>query len=588
MYVTYSGPATMRANQLFRATLEIILPAPMRPGGRLAVAARHVSDFGDAQMDNPAAENYLRVTTEQAGVTWTLAEGISWYRHPWNRGFDLRLQTGELEAGDRITLTLGEGAGFRGQSFVEERFTLRVGVQSRADGEWLVTPIEESPGWPIVGAEPAALRVRVPDVNAGRGTGAVCCKLEDAYGNPTAGDVELALLFDDNACLQRIRLHEGMTEVPNVPLPADGAWHRLTAASDDGRFLTRSNPFGPSLMEGYRLYWGEIHCQSGLCDGTNSPDYLYAYGRQAAGLDFASVTSHDFELTSDDWQQIQEATRRAHRPGSYVTFLGYEWSGDHVRGGDNNVYFLGDKGPLLYCGPCFAHTAWEPASFYVDRTRTLTDVVADLGDTPALIVPHFGGRPANLDYHDPRVMPVMEIHSCHRTYEHMAREALRRGLRVGFIGGSDDHRGALGDSVPTARERFFSARNGLVAVYARELTRASLWEALYARRAYATNGCRMALAFGANGVPMGGELHVTAGDAVQFAFTAILDGLLDRAELCGAEGPLATFIGPGNQHATFSATHTLPAPSGTMPYYLKVYQTDGGVAWSSPVWVMGK
>jgi len=588
MNVTYTGPATMRANQLFHATLDITLSAPIHPGGCLAVAARHVSDFGDAQMDDPAAENYIRVITSREGITWALAEGTPWYRHPWNRGFDLRLQAGHLEPGNRVTIELGGPGGYRGQSFVEQRFTLRIGVQSKPDAAWVVTDEEDSPGWAIVGAAPAALRVRVPDANAERPSGSVCLKLEDAYGNPTSGDVELALLLDDRVALRRVRLREGMTELPDVPLPADGNWHRLTAVSDDGRLFARSNPFGPALMEGYRLYWGEIHCQSGLCDGTNSPDYLYAYGRQAAGLDFASVTSHDFEMTPADWQQVQEATRHAHRPGSYVTFLGYEWSGDHARGGDNNVYFLGDEGPLLYCGPCFADTAWEPATLHVDRTRTLTDLVSDLGDMPALIVPHFGGRPANLDYHDARVMPVIEVHSCHRSYEHHAREALRRGLKVGFIGGSDDHRGALGDSVPTARERFFSARNGLVAVYARELTREALWEALYARRAYATNGCRMALAFSANGVPMGSELAVAAGDPVQFAFTAILDGLLDRAELCTAEGVLATFVGPGNQHATFSGEHTLPAPAGASAYYLKVYQTDGGVAWSSPVWVTGE
>jgi hypothetical protein len=461
-------------------------------------------------------------------------------------------------------------------------------VQPKADAAWVVTAEDDSLGWAIVGAEPAALRVRVPDVNAERSIGSVCCKLEDAYGNPTVGDVELALLLDDRVALRRVRLREGMTELPDMPLPADGGWHRLTAVSDDGRLFARSNPFGPSLMEGYQLYWGEIHCQSGLCDGTHSPDYLYAYGRQAAGLDFASVTSHDFEMTPADWQQMQEATRRAHQPGRYVTFLGYEWSGGHARGGDNNIYFLGDEGPLLYCGPCSSDTAWEPATLHIDRTRTLADLVADLGDTPALIVPHFGGRPANLDYHDARIMPVLEIHSCHRTYEHHAREALQRGLKVGFIGGSDDHRGALGDSVPTARERFFSSRNGLVAVYARELTCEALWEALYARRTYATNGCRMALVFSANGVPMGGELAVAAGEPVQFTFTAILDGMLDRAELCTADGVLTTFVWPDNQHTTFSGEHTLPAPAGTSAYYLKVYQTDGGVAWSSPVWVMGK
>jgi hypothetical protein len=585
MIARHTGPGLMRANQLFRSELEITLEEAIRAGGRLAVAARHVSDFGDAQIEDPEAENFITVHTSRDGVAWKLATGVPWYRHPWNRGFDLVLKAGALEPGDRVRIELGGAGGFRGQSFVEERFCLRVGLQPDAQAEWIVSEIDESPGWPIVGAGPTAIRIHIPDANAEQPLGSACLKLEDTYGNPTAAETEIALLLDDRRCVRRMTLTEGMAEVSDVPLPADGSWHRLTAVSSDGRFFARSNPFGPSLMPGYRLFWGEIHAQSGLCDGTNSPAYLYRYARQAAGLDFAAVSSHDFEMTPDDWSQVTEATREAHRPGAFVTLLGYEWSGRTERGGDNNVYFLGDAGPLLYNGKCFSPEAWEPAGRYVDKTRTIADVIAELGKQPALVVPHCGGRIANLDFYDARLMPVFEIHSCHRNYEHLAHEAIRRGLKLGFIGGSDDHRGALGDSVPAARERFFSARNGLMAVYARELTRAGLWEAIFARRVYATNGCRIALGFTANGIAMGGELQVNRGDAVCFDFTAVLDGYFDHAELIVQEDQLARFAGDANQILTFTGQHTTYATSGTTAYYVKVFQTDGGIAWSSPIWV---
>ena len=593
MHVTYHGPETMRANQSFRATLQITLEEAIRPGGRLAVAARHVSDFGDAQMDDPQAENYITVETSRAGVAWRVASQTLGYRHPWNRGFDLFLEEGALAPGDRVTVHLGGPGGFRGQSFVEERFRLRVGLQSEPEGEWLVTPEESSPGWAIVGQAPTAVRVRVPDVNAREGGSSVCIKLEDTYGNPASVDepIEIDLLLDDRRRVKRVLLDAGMAEIDDVPLPADGAWHILTVVSADAHLFSRSNPFGPSLLEGYRLYWGEIHSQSGLCDGTNSPAYLYRYGRQAAGLDFASVSSHDMELTPEDWAEIQQVTKEAHRPGRYVTFLGYEWSGAVARGGDHNIYFLGDEGPLLYQGPVHTPAAWEPARDCVTETRTLAEVIVELGDRVegaqpgVLVVPHCGGRICNLDYYDPRVMPVLEMHSCHRNYQAVAEESLRRGLRVGLIGGSDDHRGALGDSVPAARERFFSARNGLVAVYARELTRESLWEAIYARRVYATNGCRPALSFTANGVPMGGELRVALEDQLTLAFDVVVEGYFDRAELVRNTEVLHTFRGRENQIHRFSGAYTERALGGTLAYYLRVYQTDGGVAWASPIWV---
>ncbi len=50
--VAYKGPRVLRANQLFKAELQINLGEGLQPGGKIAVAARHTSDFGDAQTDN--------------------------------------------------------------------------------------------------------------------------------------------------------------------------------------------------------------------------------------------------------------------------------------------------------------------------------------------------------------------------------------------------------------------------------------------------------------------------------------------------------------------------------------------------------
>jgi hypothetical protein len=159
---------------------------------------------------------------------------------------------------------------------------------------------------------------------------------------------------------------------------------------------------------------------------------------------------------------------------------------------------------------------------------------------------------------------------------------------MGFVGGSDDHRGALGDSHVSARDTFFSAHNGLVAVYARELTRASLWEAFFARRVYATSGARIALDFRVNGVPMGGELAVPAGNELCVTIRAHLDGLLDVAELFRGEEVIGRFTGGGNINPSFATEHRLPVALGRAALFVRVRQTDGGTAWSSPVWVEGK
>jgi len=108
-----------------------------------------------------------------------------------------------------------------------------------------------------------------------------------------------------------------------------------------------------------------------------------------------------------------------------------------------------------------------------------------------LVIPHIGGRHANLEYHDPKLTPFIEITSVHGRFEWFAREAMQRGLKVGFVGGSDDHTCRPGAARPTSMA--LAARGGLMGVHAEELTREALWDAFRKRHCYATTGERIAL-----------------------------------------------------------------------------------------------
>lgn len=588
MQIVYEGPATLKANQLFTASLNITLPETLAAGARVVLAVRHASDFGDPQMSDPAAENFISL---RGPGTWKLGEPMEVKRHPWNRGIDLRLVSGTLPAGSNLTIMLGDQSqgspGYRCQSFAETRFRFRLGVCGDGSDDWSVLPTDECPEISVTGNQASCLNAYVSRATSPDGKLRIHIKPEDAYGNVAgSGPTEATVLLDDRTPIGRVPLEPGHCGKAVLDLPQAPDWQTATVITDDGRFMGRSNPFGPSPAEGYQIFFGEIHCQSRLCDGTNSPDELYHYARIAAGLDFAAVTSHDFELTATDWREIQHATQNAHEPGEFVTFLGVEWSGRPAAGGDNNIYFLDDNGPLVYSAPHGVFEAWDPAENQVLGSRNLTQVIEQLGDRNFMVVPHCGGRCCNLDFYNPEVMPLFEIHSCHRTYEHVAQDAIRRGIRFGFIGGSDDHRGALGDSHPAARERFFSSHNGLVAVYARELSRESLWEAFFARRVYATNGPRIALAVEVNGCPQGSEVTVAPGEQAVMSFWTRLDGWLDRIEIMRNDVLVATLQGAGNQITEFSDELDICAEEIPHAYYVRVFQTDGGRAWSSPVWVV--
>jgi len=580
----YKGPAKIKANQLFRCTLTVILEETISAGGLICIASRHVSDIGLAQHKNPDDDNYVDFSSSNAFVRLELVIDPGWDRHPWNRGFSLAVTEGALQKGDMVTIEMGGNRGFRAQSFSETSSGFRLGIKRYADDAWTVSPAE--PLFEVTGAEAVRIKAYVKDINNEDDKKLLCVKTEDAYSNiALAEQINLDMLLDDTAYLGSLTVTEG-TAAAAIAVPRDNQWHRITLSSPDGKFFARTNPFGPPLVENLKLYFGDIHAQSGLCDGTNSPEYLYSYAKTAAGLDFASVTSHDMELDAADWEAIQKATKQANQPNEFVTFLGYEWSGGSEAGGDHNIYFKSDSGPLI------RNTVY-PSQWCVPHVQVkdcnLTETISRLKQASGefMVIPHCGGRIANFDYYDPSVMHVFEIHSTHKNYENVWRNAVERGLQLGLIGGSDDHRGMIGDCALTARDWFFSGHCGLICVYAKSLTREALWDAIQKRHTYATNGPHIALSFTLGQAIMGDEVKLNTGSLLQFSFKVVCDRYFDKAELYRNNEIIQTFSELENQIQEYEGSYEAAVEEGHSLYYLKILQIDGGTAWSSPIFVNG-
>ena len=588
--LVYEGPKKIRANQLFSCRLTVEIEETIEPGGVICIASRHVSDIGNAQTKNPEDDNYIEFFADSGDVSLTFEPRPG--EHPWNRGFSLVVSSGELHKGETVTILAGGGRGFRAQSFSETNSGFRLGVKQNQNAPWIVSPKNEADMFEVTGADAIRIRAYVKDANSCRPEKMLCVKMEDIHSNigSLAEDVELGVYLDDAKYLGKITMDKKGVFMGGIYcVPSDGKWHSLTVASDDGRFFARTNQFGPSLSEGKNIYFGDIHSQSGLCDGTNSPKYLYDYAKTAAGLDFASVTSHDMELDDMAWEQIKKETKSANEPGSFVSFLGYEWSGSEKAGGDNNIYYKSDEGELV------RNMAWKNqwcAPNLPDESNDLAETIAKIRQNAGefMVIPHCGGRQCNFDFYDPEAMSVFEIHSTHRNYEHIWREAVSRGLKLGLAGGSDDHRGMIGDCATAARERFFSGHSGLICVYAKALTREAIWEAIKKRHTYATNGPHMAISFSMGGYMMGDCATLKAGDEMEFTFAALPHGYIDRLEIYKNSEIAAVYCGKNqeNQISRYEGAYKEIAQKGENLYYLKVMQTDGGTAWSSPIFVRGQ
>ncbi|MCK4830845.1 DUF3604 domain-containing protein, partial [bacterium] len=274
------------------------------------------------------------------------------------------------------------------------------------------------------------------------------------------------------------------------------------------------------------IYWGDIHNHNEIGYGQGS--LVRSFDLAENALDFYGVTPHGWwpDLPKDDdtvrrqhqqgfdkvkanWNRIQQLVRERYQEDQFVTLLGWEWHS--LEWGDYCLYFPDDEQEL----------------YYADN---LADLKVHAASRNAIMIPHHpaykqGWRGLNWNCLDESLAPVVEIFSEHGNsleanshlgmYNHsmggMERsqsglEQLKKGLKFGFVASSDDHYGYPG-----------GYGYGLTGVYADNLNRKNILNALKKRHTYAVTGDRIRLYFNVNeAIP--GDL-IAASDEVNLEFS---------------------------------------------------------------------
>ena len=353
----------------------------------------------------------------------------------------------------------------------------------------------------------------------------------------------------------------------------------------------------------HTLYFGDLHGHSYLSGDVHnvndSPELFYSYARDRAGLDFAALTDHDGRNGLEDvekWDLAREVTASYLDEGAFVTFVAFEWS-SHIFG-HRCVYFPGEESP----DEIFDHRLID-----YDLPEKLWDHMAPYG---AIAIPHHvlgAAKSLNWDHYNPDVEPLVEVYSYHGNSEaeqclqriwrpmlngyHSVQYALGRGYRFGLIGSTDTHRARGGNF--THKEHWLDfARSlyngcpakggGLIAAYAQDLSRASLWDAFVNRRVYATTGEKIVVDFSINGHFMGESLSTAAPPMINV--DVLGTGHLATVEIVRNGDAVPLPVQPASNGLTAQVVDEEIAP-GTSCYYLRVVQADGEMAWSSPIWV---
>ncbi len=508
------------------------------PGGRLALAWAWPLDWTDLQFEDPGGDGFTTIAVQSGHDSATTAElGLRYFRQgpfdPWQHHLELTVMRGRLAEGDMVVLTCGDqsqgGKGWRVPTFRLRNLEFVALLDPDRSDHWHRLPTMA--GLSVVPGPPVRLVAIAPGDGLVGETGTVTIRAEDRWGNasmPVHARPQIQELFTepDGPLLE---LGEAVicADPPVVQVPirykASGLT-RLEVRLPDSGLSAQSNPVQIATEPPkWRRFWGDMHSgQSEVGCGVGSMAEHFTYARDAAGLQFITHQGNDHYVSRDLWDLTRTETENFHEPGRFVTFLGCEWSPPTSDGGDRNVFYRHDEPRLRRSGRFFQEDDPDPEP---DLT-TAEPFLEAMRHEPVLINMHVGGRPTNLDWHAPEIEQLAEIHSTHGTSEWFVTDALRRGYRVGITAGTDGITGRPGACHPGWRNNR-NVRSGLTAVYAEDLTRTGIWEALTARRCYATSGERIGLWFEVDGQPMGSML-TTAGDplaTIQVEGTAPLESV---------------------------------------------------------------
>lgn len=305
--------------------------------------------------------------------------------------------------------------------------------------------------------------------------------------------------------------------------------------------------------QSYQTFFGDIHNHCGISYGHGLLEDALNNAKQR--LDFVSITGHahwpdmpepnneiqyiidfhriGFAKLKQGWSQMMNTLRANNREGVFVVFPGFEVHFNAT--GDRNIVYKDLEGEILY--------PTDLTDLHIQLRRLRIEGFDSIAQ-PHHVGYRTGTRGIDWDSFSDEFAPFVEMlsmHGCSESnentrpflhsmgpsdYNSTIQRGLERGLVFGFSGGTDHHSAHPG-----------SYGHGLTGVWAKELTRNSIWDALISRRIFALTGDRMDLRFSLNDALMGSvvrrkskhriEFDVQAGGAID-SVDVLRDGQLVR------------------------------------------------------------
>ncbi len=379
------------------------------------------------------------------------------------------------------------------------------------------------------------------------------------------------------------RLHVALvSDVTAPPGPLDPPPPRERSPCPRPRLPDR--PVIRSGRASLRCFWGDLHRHSHVSKCIPEHDGGYAdhlrFALSARKFDFYSLNDHDTQIGEQEWDRWLACCETVSREGAFACIPGFEGP-NHTVQGHINFYFR-DLEAARFGYRELRHQESLPRIKDLCRRRGMMGRVTCIRHFHADKLRSediFEGEAA----FDPELDWCMEAVQGRGFSPVTMHALLAAGFRFGFIGGTDHNR-------PPGHPRggIGIYEQAITGIWAPDIGRETLFDALRARRTFCTNGPPMALCLWGNDAIMGTDASCRAENTIQLtvhpttrlhSIQLVRDGVpIIRREGTAEQAVTETFRdAPGDREAHYYYAVVEQAPEPGLDY--------PGIGWTSPVWV---
>ncbi|MDB6081992.1 MAG: hypothetical protein JWO53_1264 [Chlamydiia bacterium] len=525
----------------------------------------------------------------------------------------------EVQAGAPITIYMGAP---KGQKADKNGNTCQLMIQRRKPFNLYVDPTgkgnfqdPEVFTLDIKGNELHTIKVLAPSFAIKNKRFDVVLRFEDKYGNLTSNAPEKTLIelshenLRENLKWKLFIPETGFITLPNLYFNDPGVY-TIELKNMHTKQIFRSSPIKCFAQDTKQLFWGLLHGESERFDSGENIDSCLRHFRDEKSVNFYGVSPFESadETPNDLWKTVSQNVEELDEDERFATFLGFQFTGDAGAEGTRHIIYAKDQKPLLRKKEQRSNTLKK-----IYKLHSPKEIIA----IPCLTMGK--GQQYNFEDFQPEYERIVEIYNAWGCSENTKEEGNKRPIvttgkkgmteakegsitkallankRFGFVAGGLDDRGHYASFFEECQKQYSP---GLTAVLTNQLSKSSIFEALYNRNCYATTGERIIVGLSLAGLPMGSEtdsaqkpgLHVNRHLVGYIAGTTKLKlvELIRNGKVLEKFTPDSHILDFAYDDMTSLQEVVLDAKDKKPPfvfYYLRILQEDGHMAWSSPIWV---